>query len=96
MTFSSIDWAILAVAFCVLMFIFYRIKTSNRVGPIVIGDIWVMKNDSPWPNPDAPRVKILDVKDGWVRYARVGTTLYQDERLVDHSFTYIYEKENNQ
>lgn len=31
------------------------------------GESWYMEDESPWP-PDAQFVRILDVKDGWVRY----------------------------
>ena len=31
------------------------------------GENWYIEDESPWP-PDTTVVRILDVKDGWVRY----------------------------
>ena len=55
----------------------------------VAGEEWVLKNDSPWPEPDQKPVKILDVKDGWVRYDMQGIC-FRDERMVMDRFLLCY------
>lgn len=56
----------------------------------VAGERWYFKDKSPWPTKDG--VRILDCKDGWVRYAMGlnGGTIFQDNRMDLPSFRYIY------
>jgi len=53
-----------------------------------VGERWVFNDDDPWGGKKFPPVKILDVKDGWVRYY-IGH-YYSDERREMDSFLYIY------
>jgi hypothetical protein len=53
------------------------------------GEKWRMPNKpDPWPQPDNPPVKILDVKDGWVRYRM--NELFPDERKPMKDFLQLY------
>jgi hypothetical protein len=44
-------------------------RTSAPPQPLCIGDTWVFTDGSPWPSNDP--VRIVDVRDGWVRYEYV-------------------------
>lgn len=57
------------------------------------GETWALSGSTkgPWPSPDQVRVKILDVKSGWVRY-EMNPYLYNDERMKLSTFTYLYQK----
>ena len=44
----------------------------------------------PFPPMLIPPVRILDVKDGWVRYAM--KTMFTDERMEINSFNSMYKK----
>lgn len=57
------------------------------------GDVWVnvQKDGSPWPKEEIRKVKVLDAKDGWVRYY-IGE-FFPDERMKVDMFTYIYKKQ---
>ena len=48
-------------------------------------------DDSPWPSERLPMVKILDCKEGWIRYAFRGH-LFQDERMELDRFLAIYKR----
>lgn len=69
----------------------------RKTKPIVIdppkpGEQWGFKdfkNSSPWPKK-GHTVKILDVKDGWVRYAF--PSVFTDERHTIETFTRMYSK----
>ena len=54
----------------------------------IAGEEWWLKNDSPWPKKDQKPVKILDVKDGWVRYDML--SVFRDERMELGSFLHCY------
>ena len=57
----------------------------------VAGEYWVAKGlDDPFPKKEYTSVKILDVKEGWVRYD-FGGNIFRDERLRLHSFLYCYQ-----
>lgn len=55
-------------------------------------EIWVMSSGDPWPTKH--EVRILDVKQGWVRYAFSGSSVYQDLRMKAHTFVHIYQKKD--
>lgn len=59
------------------------------------GESWVLKGEDedgcPWEGQKWKPVRILDVRDGWVRYA-IGSLLFNDERLRLESFTKIYRR----
>ena len=63
------------------------------------GEWWAIApfcDGSPWsPKSHDPifTIKILDVKDGWVRYSM--GKIYNDERMETETFTRIYEKLTN-
>lgn len=55
----------------------------------VPGELWTLKRDNdPWGGRDNLNIKILDVRDGWVRYY-IGPT-FNDERLEMDRFLYCY------
>lgn len=54
------------------------------------GEIWKSKpTDEPWPKPQWT-VKVLDVKDEWVRYEWCGGSILKDERMKMSSFLHCY------
>ncbi len=55
-----------------------------------IGETWFLDKGGPWPKGEFGRVKILDVREGWVRYAY--PSIYTDERMKLRSFTDIFVK----
>lgn len=69
-----------------------------------VGEVWKMEDESPGADPWEAKpsrnvvVVILDVKDGWVRYAmrmessvhKSVSTTYQDERKPVGDFIQIY------
>lgn len=87
--------------FVIVFFLVQKLNELNKKKNIrypKIGELWVFKNLSsdPWSDTKKIDVKIIDVKDGWVRYARQGTTLFQDKRMQLSCFVNIYElKEEN-
>lgn len=64
----------------------------KRKRPPLPGELWEFKkgDGSPWPSKDYEPVKILDVRDGWVRYSMDG--FFRDERMTVSSFMYCYRK----
>ncbi len=54
-----------------------------------VGEIWALKGEGPWPLSTC-RVKILDVKEGWVRYYL--SKFYPDLRMKIKTFTDVYQK----
>lgn len=67
-------------------------RRERKEKQIPIGSKWffVGRDKSPWRNSDkgAFSITILDVKDGWVRYAH--KALFTDERLEIDIFLSIY------
>ena len=69
----------------------------RRVTPItdepeivpVVGEYWQMISPDPFPSKYKP-VKIIGVKDGWVRYDM--GKLFNDERMEIKIFKMIYRK----
>ena len=51
------------------------------------GELWTFKDDSPWPNKFT--VRILEVKEGWVRYWM--SQDMDDNRLKLSTFISLYE-----
>lgn len=58
------------------------------------GETWLLKSTAKglWSSLDEVRVKILDVKSGWVRYDM--GNIFSDERMKLSRFTAIYQKVN--
>jgi hypothetical protein len=58
------------------------------------GEVWIRSiyDESPWPKRTLYEVKIIDVKNGWVRYY-LGE-FFPDERMKIDIFTSIYSKKN--
>jgi hypothetical protein len=56
------------------------------------GELWVFddKAPGPWPLENQTPVKILDVKDGWVRYSWWGPYVRTDQRKKMTAFRYCY------
>jgi hypothetical protein len=54
------------------------------------GEAWirVICDSSPWPKHTMYEVKIIDVKNGWVRYYM--SDFFPDERMKVDIFTMIY------
>jgi hypothetical protein len=70
---------------------FPRLATKDTPAP---GELWVFMPDKkgPWPT-DARRhkpVEVLDVREGWVRYAM--GNVFPDERMSVKDFTWMYRK----
>lgn len=55
------------------------------------GQVWMLRSNSPWPK-EYSAIRILDCKDGWVRYAfgRTKHILLQDERMEEKIFRRVY------
>lgn len=54
-----------------------------------IGELWQYHDGSPWPMTTKP-VRVLDVLDGWVRYARTCFETETDERCTLEIFSSCY------
>ena len=64
--------------------------TSSHPIDVKIGQVWSNgKDSSPWEN-DLFYVEVLDVKDGWVRYRWINSTMWQDERYEVGMFCSLY------
>jgi hypothetical protein len=66
----------------------------------VVGELWPFAStDDPWGGKSRGSAKVLDVKDGWVRYAMLvdghAGFLFQDERMKLSSFLYCYQPPEN-
>lgn len=64
----------------------FKKKEKKEVILPTTEEIWAIKDESPWPTDK--RIKILDVKDGWVRYSH--GVIFSDERLRLSSFLKIF------
>lgn len=55
-------------------------------------ETWIMsyEDGSPWPKEPGPRVKVQDVKSGWVLYS-IGS-MFNDERATLKTFMTLYRK----
>jgi len=53
------------------------------------GESWTLIDNSPWPQ-NYPPVKILAVKDGWIRYDM--PPVFMDQRMKLKDFLRIYKK----
>ena len=71
------------------MSIFKYFKLIFFPPPVVIGDVYCLRMDGPWPNKEF-RVQVIDAKEGWVRY-KFYPSGFRDERLRLGSFNYCYE-----
>ena len=57
--------------------------------PIFAGQLWAMPKPGPWKGY-GPTVEILDVRDGWVRYAGFpGDDSRREERDFRESFQWV-------
>lgn len=56
---------------------------------ITAGAVWQHIDTSPWPNPNRVQVKIIDAKDGWVRYYLCPTA--PDQRELEDEFRARFE-----
>lgn len=64
-------------------------KRKSQHPQIAIGSLWVLHNyRDPFPTRDRPPVRVLDVKDGWVRYY-IGEA-FPDERMSVELFLGIF------
>jgi hypothetical protein len=66
-------------------------KKEPEVVNIKPGQLWKSKSKDgdPFPPKDRDAIKILDFKNGWVRYAY--PTIFTDERMALSSFLYVFE-----
>jgi hypothetical protein len=66
-------------------------ELSAQLGPEP-GQKWVFipEQKDPWERKHYPPVTILDVRDGWVRYAM--QSVFTDERTTIKSFTRMYRR----
>lgn len=62
-------------------------KPQPEITPIVAGQLWAIPKDGPWGG-HYPPVTILDVADGWVRYAHAA--VFTDCRMDEFDFRRIY------
>lgn len=54
------------------------------------GEEWALEqNNDPWGGKEYPPVKIIDVRDGWVRYD-MGGSIFRDERKTIGDFVALY------
>lgn len=60
---------------------------------IKAGELFIFKgmDGDPFPPKEQKPVKILDVKDGWVRY-EIDSWIFKDERMKLDNFLYCYRK----
>lgn len=72
-----------------LIKVFNRLFKRPEIQIPKAGEYWYIPDKSPWPPKDR-FVKVLDVKDGWVRYY-IGE-FFPDERVTISTFLYIYKK----
>lgn len=63
---------------------------GTTIPPLVIraGQQWQRIEESPWPK-EPHRVKIIDARDGWVRYYM--SEIFPDERMEEQTFRCIYQ-----
>jgi hypothetical protein len=59
--------------------------------PIVAGSVWQYIDGSPWQKETAHKVKIIDAKEGWVRYS---STVADDDRMREANFRQNYQPTN--
>ena len=64
-----------------------RRKTVEEQPEIAVGSLWTLNTGDPFPSKYEPS-RVLDVKDGWVRYY-LGS-VFPDERRTVESFLQIY------
>jgi hypothetical protein len=76
---------------------FFRLKPSDDLIKPIRYDIpvdseWLLDgiNGDPFPSLSNVRVKVREVKAGWVRFSMLGGRLFQDERLECDRFLAIY------
>lgn len=75
-------------------------QKNNRVeepdDTIKPGQIWIFEPNylGPWPQERITKVKVQDVKEGWVRYAVLPEGfIFQDERMEEECFRKLYRRE---
>lgn len=64
-------------------------KTKPKTEPKIGEEHWAIHNDSPWKKENTTYIKILDVKNGWVRYSI--NRIFNDERMEMEIFLKCYE-----
>lgn len=94
----TLFWAIIIMAYSYSNIRKKRIsarKEADRIKnlPVLkIGQTWTMTpiDQGPWPKSRQllPMAKIIDLKDGWVRYSMGG--MWTDERKTEASFRNCY------
>lgn len=70
----------------------HKFKREDKVAEVKlpeVGEVWYLRDGSPWVKMNCP-AKILDVRDGWVRY-KLNDIIYQDERMQIKSFVSCYQ-----
>lgn len=74
--------------------LFWKKKSVPSVESLpIIGSYYELsyQDGSPWPKDYGyPPIKILDAKDGWVRYAFKDSHLFSDERMELDTFNRLY------
>ena len=67
-------------------------KEKEEKKEIAAGQMWILRDGSPWGEDfrQHPVVRILDVRDGWVRYYM--NTIFEDNRMKIDTFYYCYRR----
>lgn len=90
--FVLILWIVILPGCVILLFRKKPIEPLPVIDAPSRGELWkfIVKDASPWDFTGGMVAKILDVKDGWVRYS-IGRP-YEDERMEIKYFVEIYKK----
>jgi hypothetical protein len=75
----------------ILLLSCWKTPVKTSIEPVA-GEKWILHVDKtdPWGGNKYPPVKILDVKEGWVRY-KIGDYIFKDERMPVERFVAIYD-----
>ena len=74
------------------MFNIFNRQNKSEMSSVLIGEKYILKPDgSPWERTKDPVcIKIIDVKNGWVRYFL--SESFPDQRMSIDMFLRIYQK----
>lgn len=67
-------------------------KPADNEPAIAAGELWqFVPRPDPWGSKNYPPVRIIDVRDGWVRYD-MGGAVFRDERHPVEAFVGMYRR----